>query len=328
MRWLALVLALAPAVASAGVATSPPAAAAEKVLPPPGSPPPTPVVPVATLDPESAVISAEPGHVKLGQPFTLTATLRHDPSIRYELPDPLTLGTLSVRDVSVERQPGLTTIRATVAIYDALGATTLPGLTLHARSASGSRQITLSGASITVDSSTDKDELEEIRPPQDLRVADWTMAWIGAGVVAAVALLFFGWRWWKRFRAAHAHEVEPMPQGTPEERALAALDGLAAEAPTRDWYFRLSEVVRTFLEEVTGLAAREMTNRELVDALVLREQRGLSVVAFSAWLDRGDLIRFAKLTPDAARAGQDLEEAKGFVRGVAAALPKKEEEAA
>src|SRR5690606_7530918 len=90
------------------------------------------------------------------------------------------------------------------------------------------------------------------------------------------------------------------PPGTPEDRARAALDALHAEAlpllgRTREHHFRLSEIVRRYLEETAALQALDMTTAELLHALALRPPPGLDIHRFGAWLERGDLVRYARL---------------------------------
>lgn len=289
----------------------------------------------ARATPKSFTARTDPATVRLGQPFTIEVAITDAPDVRYTLPQGLQLGTLDVRGVHLERaQQGddlVTTARIEVAIFDALGAAQLPDVAFTATGPAGVAQLAVPGPPITVESTADGEQLDDIGAPQPLVSFSPLPLWIALGVALSAAALVFAVRHFRR-RPRVVHEA-PAPVGTPEERALAALDALEArglEGDGRAFYFSLSDVVRGFLEEVGARNAREMTTRELVDSLVAREVPGLSLAQLGAWLERGDLHRFARVpaVPDHART--DLERAREMVRGVAAALrpaPQAEEAA-
>jgi len=278
---------------------------------------------VRAASPKSFSSSAAPATVRLGQPFVYEVTIVDDARVRYVLPRAPQLGTLHVRGVELSRteqgDEATTTARLEVAIFDALGETRLPDLTFTALGPEGPARLTVPGAPLTVEATAEGDELDDLRQQQEVLVFSPLPLWIGGGAIALCALALAAARAWRRRpRAAPA----PGPRGSPEERALAALDALAARGPDgdgRQFYFELSAIVRGFLEEVTSLHAMEMTTSELVDALVAREVPGLSLAQLGAWLERGDLHRFARVPADPEAARADLEKARDIVRGVAAA---------
>ncbi|WP_373046129.1 hypothetical protein [Vulgatibacter sp.] len=318
-----------PASVGAGPAGSAPAQAAAPQPPPPDEPP-VQAVPVAT--PEHYVARVEPEAVQLGQPFVYEVRITDAAEVRYDLPRRLQLGTLAVRGVdlrrTVEGPSAVTTARIELAIFDTLGPTQLPDLGFTVLRPDGIAHFVVPGIPLTVQGGAEGEELDDIRPPQELRLFSALPLGIAAGVLFALVAILFAVRWFRRWRAARP--VAALPVGSPEERALAALDALAATplGDGRAFYFGLSTIVRGFLEEVTSLSAREMTTAELVDALVAREVPGLSLASLGAWLERGDLHRFARAPAEPAAASADLEKAREIVRGVAGALRPKVEEAA
>ncbi|HEY0840060.1 MAG TPA: hypothetical protein VGD74_07730, partial [Vulgatibacter sp.] len=201
----------------------------------------------------------EPSQVALGRPFVYEIEIRHEPADTYELPKPLEFGEAAVRKVDTTREEdgseATTRFRIEAALYDRLGDAALPDLVLVARGPAGLRELRIPGAPVTVVATTQADELAGMHPPQELRVPSYAAIWIALGALVAAAVAFFGWRRWKAGRARRA-EAEA-PRKSPEERALEALALLEAEAlPAsgrgREHYFRLSSIVRAFIEESGG----------------------------------------------------------------------------
>ena len=84
-------------------------------------------------------------------------------------------------------------------------------------------------------------------------------------------------------------------------KALEALlaEDLANQGRQRELYFRLSEIVRRYLGEHFGFDAIELTTEELLSALRRRPTPGLDLAAFANQCHQNDLVKFAKLEPDA-----------------------------
>lgn len=281
--------------------------------------------PEPAAGPKSFSSRAEPSTVRLGQPFVLEVVITGEPSVLYTLPKDLELGTLDVRRVDVQRveqgAEAVTTARIEVALFDAVGPAQLPTVIFEAHGPFGRTSLAVPGPPIQVEATAEGEELDDIGGPQMLAVFSPAAIWIALGAALLAAAAYFGVRGYRRRRAARP--AAPVHVGTPEERALAALDALEAEGfndEGRAFYFSLSEIVRGFLEEVGQLNAREMTTRELVDALVAREVPGLSLAQLGSWLERGDLHRFARIAATHEGAAQDVEKARAMIRSVAAAL--------
>jgi hypothetical protein len=163
--------------------------------------------------------------------------------------------------------------------------------------------------------------LQEIRPiappvpvfPYPL----WMVIAAGAVALALVALLVWLLVRWLR-------QPKPLPPPpTPREVALAALQALRQQAGTEEPYpfsIAVSEVLRTFVTEEFRVKATNQTSPEFLAAAARsprfsEEDRALLAV----FLEKADLIKFARLQASAADSEALLEQACCFVEGRVAA---------
>jgi len=154
--------------------------------------------------------------------------------------------------------------------------------------------------------------LELEREP--LSLSAWLLIAAGAMVIALIA-----WRLLRQRRAAAAIVREPPPHEWAEEqlRRLAA-ERLPQAGRVHEYYFRLSDVIRRYIERRFGLMAPERTTDEF-----LREARrstGLNEshrTRLADFLTAADMVKFARHEPDVAEADAALDAARAFVRQTA-----------
>jgi hypothetical protein len=155
-------------------------------------------------------------------------------------------------------------------------------------------------------------DLYDIKPNEVVPVRTWRLLWALLGLIGTAALVYAGWRGFKRLRA-RALLPPAVPPRPLHERTLAALDALKAEAlhtqgRPREFYFRLSEILRGYLGERFRFEALECTSTEL-----LARAKGLSTATFplgdfSSFVHDSDLVKFAKFEPaaDACQSALDF----------------------
>lgn len=267
--------------------------------------------------PQSYMASVEPDEVELGRPFLLRVEVRHPPEERYRLPAELALGPAVVVRVEESRGEGETAFLVEARIFDALGEVKLPDLLLEVADAEGALDpLRIPGAAVRIRETGEGVDLEPPPAPLAVSVLAWERLLLAGGAVALLAALVIFLR---RRRARRPAEVDPpLDPATRAARELAALraEALWEKGETRRHYFRLSEILRTYLRDARGIAAVEMTTDELVVALRRQPVPGLARDRLEAWLFRGDLIRFAKGGASAEQALADLEELGATIRAV------------
>ena len=139
----------------------------------------------------------------------------------------------------------------------------------------------------------------------------YRLLWIIAGALGALALGYLGYRWLKRPRALK--EIASKALAPVDKRALAALDALRLEdlpgkGRAREFYFRLSEILRGYLGERYGFEALECTGSELLAALRKLHTPGLPHEELTEFVQESELVKFAKAeaSPDGCKLALEL----------------------
>jgi len=136
----------------------------------------------------------------------------------------------------------------------------------------------------------------------------WWWLWLALIAAAAVAL----WLWKRRKPEGFAPAVAPP---TPYEIAMRALAQLREEnLPVEEFYTRLSDIIRQYLEGRFHLRAPERTTEEFLhevsqDGALTQTHKDL----LGAFLQESDLVKFARHQPAAADQQRAFGTAERFV---------------
>ena len=151
-------------------------------------------------------------------------------------------------------------------------------------------------------------------------------------LVLGVAVVAFG-VWWLMTHRKKVQQVlghgEPVDTRTPEERALQTLEELRRSqlwqaGKVKEYHTALTDAVRLFIEEATGIRATDMTSDETVEAI-----SGRWPVAGGQLRDMfttADLVKFAKSEPLPHEHERSMTEAVAFVKALWQEVKPKEEE--
>lgn len=119
--------------------------------------------------------------------------------------------------------------------------------------------------------------------------------WIAAGVVVAALLI---WLLLRRKKTNEEETPAKIDTRTPEQRALQRLEELRMSqlwksGKIKEYYTELTDILRVFIEESTGIHATEMTSEECILALTQSHNITLLKDIFTT----ADLVKFAKSEP-------------------------------
>lgn len=185
---------------------------------------------------------------------------------------------------------------------------------------------------LDVDVDTTSAEIRDIAPIEKVPYTFWEIfRWILLGL-GILALAFGGWWFWKKWKSGKVSEWlsnEPVDTRTPEERALDNLESLRQKqlwqsGRVKEYHTELTDTVRTFIEEATGIRATDMTSDETIEEM----ENGKWTVDNSLLRDiftTADLVKFAKSEPLPHEHDRSMSEATEFVKSLWEQVKPKEE---
>jgi hypothetical protein len=278
------------------------APAARAQAPAPAAP--TAPVTLESVEPTAAAARVDPEQVQLGEPFTYQVTLTHPKDQRYELVAPKGEGPVELLQQTRQRQDGqndaTTTFGLRLSAFE-LGMVALPDLTFDVSTPDGPRRYVLQGRTIEVASTLPPDangqgaELFDYQPPQEVPIRSWKLLYALAAALAAALGVWALVRWWKN-RPKQQKVVPLLPLDVRVRQSLDALkrEDLPARGHVKDFYFRLSEIVRGYLGERYGFEALECTSSELMASLRKLPTPGLPEDALMRFVSESDLVKYAR----------------------------------
>lgn len=152
--------------------------------------------------------------------------------------------------------------------------------------------------------------MEDIHDIKGLVPLPHNLWWLWLLLLAAAVVAFWVW---KRKRPASPMAAVPPP--TPYEVAIRALQRLREEnPPVEEFYTRLSDIVRCYLEDHLGLRAPERTTEEFL--YEASRDHALSAghkELLGAFLQESDLVKFARFRPGADDMNRAFDAAEKFV---------------
>lgn len=161
----------------------------------------------------------------------------------------------------------------------------------------------------------DTADIRDIKGPIEFKskIPLWLYFAAGVAVLAVIVLLI----WWWIVRRRRKPE-EPVDLRDPWEIAfeeLALLQGknYPVAGEFKQFYIELTEIVRAYLQRIYRMPVLDMTTYEFLTAIVQEDIEEDLYNRLKAFLDFGDLVKFAKLIPELEKAESDYEEACDLV---------------
>ena len=278
-----------------------------------GAPPPAEAGLAVSVDRDSAPVG---GIVSLTLSYTLPdgASLPDEPEIK---------GLEGLTVIGRAGSEGALVLRVLV---DRLGSWRTGPLILTYLDREGERaSLEAAPVSVTVLSNLGEKPAEaELKPILDIIpvTAGWvrTAAWV-AGAVGLLLLVSALW-WWRRRR--RIRDVTAVVHDPPHVRAFRELGelqalGLFEKGRVKPYYFRFSEIVRRYLEDIRGFPAAEYTTQEIASRVNNDTDRALIPL-----LRQADMVKFADAVPTVARKEEDVEKALAYIRDTGPAVEQEE----
>jgi hypothetical protein len=173
-----------------------------------------------------------------------------------------------------------------------------------------------------VDVDTSSAEIRDIAPIERVPYTFWELfRWVLLiWAVAIVAIVAYWLIDRKRRHGSIIVHHEPVDTRTPEERALQTLEELRRSqlwqsGKSKEYHTALTDAVRCFIEEATGIRATDMTSDETVEAVEGLPQKVDTTILRSIF-STADIVKFAKGEPLPHEHEASLQNAVGFVKAL------------
>lgn len=268
------------------------------------------------VEPRGFQARVQPEQVLLGEPFVYELVITHPADQRYELELPPDLGDFELLSQArtpplAGKEPAVTTFRLKLSAFN-LGMLTLPEVPFLVATPEGPKRFVAPGRTLEVASTLPEDaqaegaDLKDIRPPTEVAIRSWTLLWGLLGLLGALLLGLVAWRLFQKYRGRSQTRLEPLlPLDVRTRKALDTLtsEALPAQGRVKDFYFRLSEIIRGYLGERYGFDALECTSSELMLELRRRKPLGLPEDGLMRFVSESDLVKYARAesTPESCR---------------------------
>jgi len=165
------------------------------------------------------------------------------------------------------------------------------------------------------DSAKDRTGIKDIRPP--FKFIPWL--WLLAGLLAVIAAAWLIYRWKKaRSAAASASSGAAPDLRSPYQKASDAIAELTAsdiwrEGRIKEFYSRLSDIFRSYLDGQLGIKAELMTTNDITRELRRTGADIKTVIRSRELLENADLVKFARFKPDEKERDDAISSAKDLL---------------
>ena len=273
------------------------------------------IVPLfAQEDAISISTSVDKSRMTIGDLITYTVAVAHDEEIRVEMPGlGANLGSFQIRDYEVhdpKKEKGriVSSVDYVISTFFT-GEFEIPPLTIRyfTPGDSTAKALTTQTIEIVVESvkPSEAGDIRDIKPPVEIPRDVWhTLRWfvLGAFFLLLASLSYVVYRRKKAGKPLLPARAEP-PR-PPHEVAYERLDALKGSdrlerGEIKEYYIEVSEIIRQYVEGRYYLVALEMTTTEVLEQFTRADVSEDEVALFQAFLERCDLVKFAKLIPSA-----------------------------
>jgi len=279
-----------------------------------------------------ATLRAVTGTIEVGEPLLLRlevdapadVTVRFPSASAPGAPRPM-LGEFEVRSARMlppdPNRPTMQTQELEVVSF-AAGMQEIPAIVLRQGGAGADDAIAVGPLRIEIRSLVGEvdDPRSALRPVKDAVDIDLPRDWrlitlVAAGAMALLAIGYAGWRVLRR--------PTPIVIITPQDearRSLAQLhdDDLPGNGRVLEFYVRLSDIVRRYVERRFGIRAPEQTTKEFLAAASYHASIGEGHrVLLSGFLRTADRVKFAAERPGAGDCERAFDSANGLVEETA-----------
>jgi hypothetical protein len=184
----------------------------------------------------------------------------------------------------------------------------------------------------TVAIDTLKQPLYDIKPIQEVKKPFTSYGWILTIIAAVLLLLIVAFVYFVFIRKKKLPFLQTQKKLPPFDRAIQDLKELQnskylIQSQHKEYYTRLTDIVKAYLEEEVHILAKESTTDELLTKINLLQEKGKlnlnqeTITNLKRVLQTADLVKFAKNKPSDDNAEYDRETIENVVIKTQEAIP-------
>ena len=184
----------------------------------------------------------------------------------------------------------------------------------------------------TVAIDTLKQPLYDIKPIQEVKKPFTSYGWILTIIAAVLLLLIVSFVYFVFIRKKKFPFLQTQKKLPPFDRAIQDLKELQnskylIQSQHKEYYTRLTDIVKAYLEEEVHILAKESTTDELLTKINLLQEKGKlnlnqeTITNLKRVLQTADLVKFAKNKPSDDNAEYDRETIENVVIKTQEAIP-------
>lgn len=273
--------------------------------------------------------------IHVGDPVTVRLSVDHPEGWVVEWPDSFEVAPFEVlraglaTPVAAADGDGFHSTATLVVTSFELGELELPEITVPVTATDGTTRTLVTDPfrigveSVGLDESGD---LRDIKGPLSLARSWWAaLLWVLLAVVLVGGAAYY----LSRRRRPETESRPAVPRAPPRpfhELALEALRALEKSAllergQVKEYHVRISEIIRRYIEGQFEVPALELTTGEVADGMRRAALGAPMTEAFRGFLERCDLVKFAKLRPAAEDSRELMGRARELVRTTSGAAP-------
>ena len=261
--------------------------------------------------------------VSVGDRLQLTVTVEHAPGETVVWPDSLDLDPFEILGAELLAPTQIegrvvSGVRMVLTVFE-LGDLAVPAFDLSVEASDGtSTAVSTDAFGVTVQSVglDEGGDIRAIRGPLGIPIGliyvlPWLLLLIAVGAAAF-------WLWRRSRKGGSPDRRSVIIPRLPHEEAHEALDRLEAsslleQGEIKQYHIDVSEIIRTYIEGRFDVYALEMTTGEVMAGLREANVEHGALVALEAFLNRCDMVKFAKFRPTSDACRQTLAAAREWV---------------
>lgn len=261
-----------------------------------------------------AKATADKKEATIGEKVKLTVCVNYKADLVVEFPElGQQIGAFTVKKSEggspprPERSGYFTVERSWVLCTYEVGRQTVPPLKIKYKGRSGEETVATNEVAVEIKGLLKEGEaspdIKDIRPPLDVPTNfKRLILWLSAGIAALLISGAIFWLLWKR-KGAQGMPEKKLPPRAPHEVAYELLDalandGLVAKGMVKEYYYRLTDIVRHYIEGRFGLLAPERTTEEfLVEMAHANTLDKSHKVLIQEFFNHCDMVKYAKYGP-------------------------------